>query len=72
MIINVLLMILALGIGLGTNQPIKGSSATTESNLTAVDQCYMNGKWYNPCPASGNSDPDPPGSGNTPGGQSYQ
>ena len=65
MIINVLLMILALGTGLGTVQSIEGSSATTQSNFPAVDQCYINGTWYNPCP----SDPD---GQYTPGGQKYQ
>ena len=64
MIINVL-MILALGIGLGTNQSIEGSSATTDPNFRAADDCYINGVWYNPC----TSDPDHT---NTNGGQQYQ
>ena len=52
MTINVLWVILAFAIGFGTSQSIEGSAATTEANRSGspVDQCYINGTWYNPCP----------------------
>ena len=52
MIINVL-MILAFAIGAG--------SATAEPYGThkAVDECYINGTWYNPCPPDSATDQPP-------------
>ena len=62
MIIN-LLMILALAIGAGSGQSIERGSATAETDTDhrAVDECYRNGIWYNPCPSD--PAPDQPGDG---------
>jgi len=50
MTINVMLMILALAIGLGTSQSIERSDATVQYNWVEKTDCYINGIWYNPCP----------------------
>ena len=48
MTINVLWMILALAIGLGTGQSIESTATPAPPE---DGHCYINGKWYNPCPA---------------------
>ena len=69
MTINVLWIILASAIGLGMDQSIESSAATAQDdsiNHPAVDECYINGTWYNPCstdpapaPPSQDAPPDP-------------
>ena len=67
MTINVLWIILACTIGLGTDQAIESSTTTAEASTDgfhrAVDECYINGVWYNPCttdPAPNQPPPDAP------------
>jgi hypothetical protein len=50
---NMLWMILAFTIGLGTGQLIGNSEATTETDefpFTQKTDCTINGQIYNPCP----------------------
>lgn len=62
MTINVLWIILASAIGLGMGQSIEPSTATAQDDSIyhkAVDECYINGTWYNPCPIDPAPDPPP-------------
>jgi len=64
MTINVLWIILAVTMGLGTGQSIEGSNATSAEIGCYIDgiwydnclelmepKCWINGIWYNPCPS---------------------
>lgn len=70
MTINVLWIVLALGIGLGTDQSIERNSITPqfEWDNRQGDDCYRNGIWYNPCPPEYVPPPLP----GTPGDPNYQ
>ena len=61
MTISTLLMILALTVGAGTNQSSGSDSSTTTDVRTGkiAGNCWINGVWYNPCPAEDGPSRDP-------------
>jgi hypothetical protein len=59
---NVLWMILAFTIGLGTGQLIGNSGGTIETDYPDDEiHCYVNGQWVNPCPIPTPTPPFAPG-----------
>lgn len=64
MTISTLLMIFALAAGSGISQSTLSDSSTSSTSTKAPtepdDNCFVNGVWYNPCPADSPWDPEPP------------
>lgn len=56
MTISTWLLILTLAAGSGTSESTLSDSSTSSpsavENGEPVDNCWINGVWYNPCPAS--------------------
>lgn len=67
MTISSWLLILTLAAGAGTSESIYGDSSTTSpsavENGEPVDNCWINGVWYNPCPGDSPWQPGPPTDG---------
>ena len=63
MTITNLVVILALVIGAGTTQSIETNSTTscgTSRTCKIGNNCWINGVWYNPCPADAEFPPPEP------------
>jgi hypothetical protein len=64
MTISTFLMILALAVGPGTTPSMFNDSATSSADFSGNGEpdpnCWINGVWYNPCPADSPWTPEPP------------
>ena len=58
MTITTFLMILALAVGAGTSYSISSETSTSAQGTDEPEfNCFINGTWYNPCPADSPWDP---------------